>query len=247
MRLLPICSCVLVSVVCVASSNRTVAAPLSTLAPNGNILSPSDTFASDPVSGSFTVAQALDGKVTSQGPPQADNGLIFSGSETFNAGSGNNPQRFAITGFNSPLSQIWLYVITTDTLRMPSTNDGEQILIKSSTTSTTSLNAGDYATTLLPLTGFPTSAFSNTPVVVDPVNDPARSDSKYLVIPVNAPAGTQSLFFDFDGDGNGVRIQEVQAFAPVPEPGSVVLILIGGVALCAVIRARRLKRGCSPA
>jgi hypothetical protein len=243
MRLFPIYSFVLVCAVGFTSTSRTVAAPLSTLATNGNILSPSDTFASDPVAGSFTVAQALDGKVTSQGPPQADNGLIFSGSETFNAGSGLNPQRFAISGFNSSISQIWLYVITSDTLRMPSSNDGEQIMVKSSTTLTTSLNAGDYATTLLPFTGFATSAFSNSPAVVDPVNDPARSDAKYLVIPVSAPAGTQSLFFDFDGDGNGVRIQEVQAFAPVPEPSSAVLMLMGGVALCGVNRARRLKRG----
>jgi hypothetical protein len=243
MRLIQICSCLLVSAVCFTSFNRAVAAPLSTLAPNGNILSPSDTFASDPVSGSFTVAQALDGKVTSQGPPQADNGLIFSGSEGFNAGSGLNPQRFAITGFNSPISQIWLYVITTDTLRMPSTeDDGESIMIKSSTTSTTSLNAADYATSLLPLTTFPTAAFSHSPAVVDPVNDPARSDSKYIAIPVSAPAGTQSLFFDFDGGGNGVRIQEVQAFAPVPEPSSIALLVVAGAALCLGWRARQVKR-----
>jgi hypothetical protein len=228
-------SCVLLNAVFLALAGRVVATPLSTLAPNGNILSSSDTFASDPVNGSFTVAQALDNKVTSANSG-ADNGLIFNGSEGF----GNNPQRFAITGFNGAINQIWLYVITTDTLRMPSTDDGEQILIKSSTTSTTSLNAASYSTTLLPFAGFPTSAFSHPSVVVDPVGDPARADSKYLVIPVSAPAGTQSLFFDFDGGGNGVRIQEVQAF--VPEPSSIVIFLLGGVALLAVNLARRIKR-----
>ena len=229
-------------VVCVASISwltSLTAAPLSVLAPNGNILSASDTFASDPVSGSFTVAQALDNEVTGNGPSPSDNGLIFSGSESFNA----NQQRFAITGFNSPIKQIWLYVVTTDALRFPASDNGngEQLLIESSTTSTTSLTASSYATTLLPLTGFPAASFSHTPTVVDPVNAPPGSGDKYLVIPVNAPAGTQSLFFDFDGGGNGARIQEVQAFA-TPEPSSMILLALGVFGMAACCRSRLRSR-----
>jgi hypothetical protein len=200
------------------------------LAPNGDLIPNNAGFNSTLFGGSFDGSQAVDNLVSAANAP-ADNGLIFSGSDTFNPGTGFNAQLAAFNGFNSPISEIWLYSLINDTLRIPA-----QVTIKSSTTSQTSLNPADYETTLT--TAFPLglAAFSHVPVVVDPVNDPIFPSDRYAIVPVNAPAGTKSLFFDFDNDstvgGNGTRLQEVQAFF-VPEPGSMLMVMLAGSLLAA--------------
>jgi hypothetical protein len=201
------------------------AAGTTQLAPKGDIISSSLTFTNTTQAGSFGGAQAIDNLVTANNAP-ADNGLLFSGSDTFLG----NPQLFAITGFTSSIGEIWLYTLISDTARVPAS-----VTIKSSTTSQISLNATDYETTLVTLAPLGLAAFTNPPVVVNPIGDPARADVFYAAISVNAPAGTQSLFFDFNNDGtvggNGTRLQELQAFAAVPEPSSMILLAFGAIGL----------------
>lgn len=205
------------------------AAGLTQLAPNGNIIPLNAPFASTAASGPFTGNQVLDNLVSAQNNA-ADNGMIFSGSDTFDAGSGANPQFFAVTGFNSAINAIWIYSLTHDTLRVPAS-----VTIKSSVTSETSLNPADYETTLVTSFALGLAAFTNSDQVVDPINDPAYPTAKYAIVPVSAPAGTQSLFLDFDDDtsvgGNGTRLQELQAFAPAPEPASLLVLGLGAAAM----------------
>lgn len=75
----------------------------------------------------------------------------------------------------------------------------------------------------------------------------AFNDAGYADITVNAPAGTESLFFDFGaGDSNGssygIRVVEVQAFnfaQTVPEPASVTLLAGAVLGLLAYAWRRR--------
>jgi len=212
------------------------AAGTTNLAPNGDLIPNGAPTASTAFSGGFNSPQAVDNLISAANGA-VDQGLIFAGSEAFDAGQGPNQQLFAVSGFNSPISEIWLYSITSDPLRVPGS-----VKIRSSTTVQTSLNAGDYPTVLQTNLTLGVPAFTHTPQVVDPVNDPGYPFTFYTVIPVNAPAGTQSLFFDFDASatygGNGARIQEVQAFF-VPEPASLGSLLLGG---CMLRRRSRSSR-----
>jgi hypothetical protein len=218
-------SCCALGLLVLVAPSALFAAGTTALAPDGNLIPTNAGFNSTAFPSGFNGGEAVDNLIsTSNGA--VDNGLIFQGSEAFDGGSGPNQQRAAFDGFNSAITEITLYSIVSDTLRVPAS-----VTIRSSTTAKTSLNAGDYETALV--TNFPLGlgAFSNPPVVVDPVNNPPYPTEGYAIIPVNAPAGTQSLYFDFDANtssgGNGARIQEVQAFL-TPEPASMGAILLGG-------------------
>jgi hypothetical protein len=218
----------LFSMAIIASSSQLFAAGTTALAPNGNILSPSVTTAHTqiPPASTFNGAKTVDNLISSNNVP-ADTGLIFYGSETFNPGGGVNQQLLAMTGFNSSIGEIWIYSLTNDALRVP-----EFVTIKSSTSSTTSLSDLSYETSLVTNLQIGQTYFTHQPIV-DVGQDPFYAPSptigvRYAVIPVNAPAGTQSLYFDFGAGGsfggNGARIQEIQAFAAVPEPSSIAIV-----------------------
>ena len=129
-------------------------------------------------------------------------------------------QRLVVSGLNTSMTLIRLWRDPGED-RIPA-----RVLIKSSTTSDSgSLTASDYETQLADL-----SSISWT--------------SGYHDFAVAAPAGTRSLYFDFGaGDSklssNGAFVTEVQAFAPVPEPGTLMLGATGLVALLTGTRRNR--------
>ena len=67
-----------------------------------------------------------------------------------------------------------------------------------------------------------------------------QSSGAETIISVSAPAGTQSLYFNFgNSGGTGMAVAEIQAFA-APEPSALVLLACGVMALLAY--AWRAKR-----
>ena len=151
-----------------------------------------------------------------------DDGLTFLDSDT--------NQRLAITGFNSPLREIRLFSDPVDGGRLP-----PLLTIYYSTLSTTSLTSSDSNYTgsngglLVPTMSLSPASFDH------PV---AGANSAYLDLFVNAPAGTQTLLFEFGAATDlGDRIAEVQAFA-VPEPESLAaLAMVAGVFVLCFRRA----------
>jgi hypothetical protein len=226
---------VLIPALSLSWSAATFAAGTAPLAPNADILTAATSFASTPTppSGVFGGDKAVDNLITSNDTP-ADTGLIFFGSDNFDAGAGLNSQRVALTGFNSQIGEIWLYTLISDSQRVPAS-----VTIWSSTTSTVSLSTLSYS---LLLNNHPLglAAFSNVPTVIDPgAANVAYPFARYAKISVNAPVGTQSLMFDFlEGatGGNGARIQEIQAFSTIPEPSS--LLTLGLAAGLTLVRRR---------
>ncbi|HTS27699.1 MAG TPA: hypothetical protein VMH81_17615 [Bryobacteraceae bacterium] len=132
-----------------------------------------------------------------------DDGQIFADTDT--------DQLLAITGFNSQIFDVRLFLDPTDPVRFPSS-----VTIFFSKLSTTSVNSADSNYTgsnggeLLPKTTL--TASSITPV--------AGAHSGPIDFLVNGPTGTQTLLFDFGPVTSlGIRVAEVQAFA-TPEPAS---------------------------
>ena len=114
---------------------------------------------------------------------------------------GDVQQRLVIHGFNSAVGLIRIW--------RGEDRIAQQVTIKSSLFDLSSLNAADYGTTLASLSSL------------------SFNDAGYVDIAVKAPAGTQSLFFDFGNRTEyyptagwpqpaGVRTMEIQAFATVP-------------------------------
>jgi hypothetical protein len=225
---------VLIPALSLCWSAATFAAGTAPLAPNPDILTGATSFANTANPGAFDGGKTIDNLITSNDAP-VDTGLIFLGSDSFDAGAGFNSQRVALTGFNSSIGEIWLYTLISDAARVPAS-----VTIWSSTTSTVSLSTLSYS---LLLNNHPLglAAFSNVPTVVDPgAGNVTYPFARYAKISVNAPSGTQSLMFDFlEGatGGNGARIQEIQAFAAVPEPSS--LLILGLSAGVAIVGRRR--------
>jgi hypothetical protein len=139
---------------------------------------------------------------------------------------GDSDERLAITGFNSRVSDIRVWTASD---LAPS-----QITIYSSTTSETSINSANYSSLLSTVVGPAWIAGTG-----------ASMGLEYADFQVSAPAGTQSLLFDFGATNSGnpqipgfVRVAEVQAFAPVPEPSTIVA-LCGLAAMGLFLFARR--------
>jgi hypothetical protein len=129
---------------------------------------------------------------------------------------GDSHQQLVISGFNSAVGEIRLWNYGD---RIPST-----VTIKSSTTNVTIGNWGsgwDTASSLFE------TALTSAPVSV------VQSSNAETIIPVSAPAGTQSLYFDFgDSGGTGMAIAEIQAIG-VPEPSAIILLTCGLMGLLA--------------
>jgi hypothetical protein len=199
---------------------------LLNLTANGDILSSSVTVASTTqiTGASFGSDKAFDNLVRGD---SSDHGLLFNGSDNFLG----NAQLLAITGFTpTTIGEIWIYTLTADSLRVSDT-----VTVKSSTSSTTSLSASTYETTLGTFS-LGVSAFNNAASVTS-----GSTDTTYAILNVAAPAGTQSVFFDFGNDGHGMRIAELQAFSAIPEP-STYAAAAGALVLGGAVYFRRRNR-----
>jgi hypothetical protein len=209
-------------VVCVIGSTAAHATRVDVTAP-GNLLAllPTGDLAASTVS---VVAFGLPSVVNNLvGTSNQDDGLVFLDTDT--------DERLAITGFDSALTDIRFFTSPGDAARFPSS-----ITVYYSTQSTLSLDAADtpYAGVnggLLQATVNLTSAlFTSVP----------GSTNGYIDLSVNAPAGTQTLLFNFgSANGTGDRVGEMQAF-DLPEPNS--LLLLASLVPATLMFGRRRKR-----
>jgi hypothetical protein len=184
------------------------------------LLPGSDLNASSIASYGPNPSQAVDNYINTA---SQDDGQVFANDDT--------DQRLAITGFDSPILDVRLYLDPTDPSRFPSS-----VTIYYSTLSTTSLisTSSDYTGSngglLLPDTTL--SASSITPL--------PGAHSGPIDFYVDSPVGTQTLLFDFGPVTSlGVRISEVQAFATTPEPGTFAIFACAALVLGAIRLRRR--------
>jgi hypothetical protein len=151
------------------------------------------------------------------------------GANEFVFGSGDSDQRMIVHGVNSGVGLIRVW--TGGDLAPTS------VTIKSSTSDTLGFDNFDGSTVTELVS---TTALASTDWQVD------WEGRWYHDFTVNAAAGTQSLFFGFGngniGQGAGAgfaRIQEIQAFAAVPEPAAITLFVTGVLGLLAYAWRKR--------
>jgi hypothetical protein len=144
---------------------------------------------------------------------------------------GDKSQRLSVTGFESQIGKIriWGY------------NDLPiySVTVLGSESPTSSLNGTSYATVLVNTVSYDGSMTGWTKV-----NDPKTGYPVYYMdYNVTANVGVQkSLLFDFgscDASTRPVRVIEVQAFAPVPEPSTLVITMTALTGLLAYAWRKR--------
>ena len=123
---------------------------------------------------------------------------------------GDTDMRMVIHGFSSGIKEIRIWRNMTDGNRVPS-----MVTVRSSTNNNASL----------------TDLFETSLADTVLLGPDAFSSDGYATMNINAPAGTQSLYFDFGGvDSNGanygLRIMEIQAFSTA-EPSTSALLGVG--------------------
>jgi hypothetical protein len=169
-------------------------------------------------------------------------------------------EQLVISGFNSNVAKIRIWT-------EPDFTPGS-VTVRSSTNNVTSADWGALSTD--PTTVFEKSLVSATTLSVFP--EPSGNANSWTVgatagswtvssqVPsgpsntiaslykeflVSAPAGTQSLYFNFGATGGGDagwnigRISEIQAFSAVPEPSTVALLVSGAIGLLAYAWRKR--------
>jgi hypothetical protein len=175
----------------------------------GNVLSGATAVSSTTIAAPFPASAAVDDLVRAVPPADQDHGLIFD--------NGDQSQRLGLAAAIGPIKEIRIWTIPAPVdERIP-----HSVTVRSSTTSHAGaalISAGNFETAL---GSFPLGIGAFTGVA-------AGTDNTYATISVNAPVGTQSLYLDFgrDFEFKGERITEVQAF--IPEPSSILLVLVGG-------------------
>lgn len=148
----------------------------------------------------------------------SDDGFLF--------GDFDGDQRMSISGFTSGFTSVRIYSVHTDSNRSIAS-----VVLRSSTSLTSSLTASDYETDL------GTFAIDETDYVPY-VTDVLAVIRGYLELSVSAPAGTRSLYVGLPGpSGQGERVYEVQAL--IPEPASAAFL---GLALSSLLAIRRHDR-----
>jgi hypothetical protein len=207
---------VLALAVMVGSANATFLVTDSNLL-SGKSVAVSSSYGGDASSGTFGCPSNLDNGLG--GGPTAD--FIFQSS-----GPADPQQRVVIHGFDSAVSLVRIW--------SGSDLPPARVCIKSSTTDI-SPSAADFANAQHVGESFETllhdmadisypSAWTHSGSGVD------NMDLYYTDIAVNASAGTKSLYFDFGADNphypgwGACRVSEIQAFASVPEPSTLVLL-----------------------
>lgn len=168
-------------------------------------------------------------------------------------------EQLVISGFNSDVTKIRIW---TESDFTPGS-----VTVRSSTTNVTSANWTTLSSN--PESMFERSLVSATTLSIFPEpsgnsntwtagstagswtvssqvpSGPNTIASLYKEFLVSAPAGTQSLYFNFGATGGGdagwniARISEIQAFSSVPEPSMMVLVLGGAIGLLAYAWRKR--------
>jgi hypothetical protein len=140
----------------------------------------------------------------------------------------DSPNKLSISGFTTP-SPVGTFRIFT---AADNTREPTQIIVKSSASLVSTLNAADYGTSL------GTFNFSQPPTGVIPMTSYDTSTRGYFDLVLSSPmaAGTQSIYLEMTAPTSGIRIYELQALQ-LPEPTS--LSLVGGAVMFAFRRTRR--------
>ena len=218
MRYQNLCRVAAVSVALLSPS--VASATLTDISQPGNVLAGSIPAASSSITLSFPPTHAVDNKVRFCCAADQDHGAIFDNTDS--------SQRLGMTGTYGAIQQIRIWTLNNVVdARIP-----VSVLVRSSTASLSGIQlvtAGSFET-LLGTFPLGTTAFTGTA---------PNTDNTFATVAVNAPLGTQSLYFDFGPvlDGKGERIAEIQAF--VPEPTSLALVSMSLVAFAGCRRSRR--------
>ena len=210
------------TVVCIAGSTAAHATRVDVTAP-GNLLAllPTSDLAASTISGvAFGLPSVVNNLV---GTSNQDDGLVFLDTDT--------DQELAITGFDSALTDIRFFTAPGDARRFPAS-----ITVYYSTQSTLSLDDAG-----IPYTGVNGGLLqAKLNLTSTPFTSVPGSTNGYIDLSVNAPAGTQTLLFDFGtANGTGDRVGEIQAF-DLPEPSS--LLLLASLVPATLLFGRRRRR-----
>lgn len=210
-------SVLVLSVLCLFAVAAAAPAANIVLDTTGDVLYGMSTVSSSIYDATYPASNAVDGGAgTFDDSTQHD--LIW-------ALSGDTNRRLVVYGFNSELKRIRIY--SSNNLMEPSS-----MTIMSSTNSNASVDA-TFETTLLPTTSTPTAEWTATD----------DGFSVYKDFAVDAPVGTQSIFFLFGQSPGGysglTRCAEVMGYATVPEPGAFMLLSTSVLGLLAYAWRKR--------
>lgn len=197
---------VLAAMVCGLSINQVWADTVSIGA--DNLLSHQNAVSSS-FFNDFVVSRAVDGA----------GGTTTMGANDFVFGTSDATQRLTVYGFNSDIAKIRIW---TENLRP------KQVTIRSSLNPINTYETAGFETQL---------AYDSS--LADNWISAGVGGLYYSEFAVAAPTGTRSLSFDFGGGNNTTndvgfaRVCEVQAFASVPEPNTLVMGVAGLIGLLA--------------